>query len=227
MIKACTAGFVILALFLLAGCNLINGASNSTESFSITVNSSASIVTAKPVNGLELYLELNSATFNPGQTVMVTAGEWNTRTMLNEVAAGGRWPVQGLAMGPCGTLNYPMGVALYAGYYTEDNIYSATPLRLYDPKALYHCPMILSSISSYNFQPSSYNADVYGSCEPNPCIANFNVSGTIAYTGFWLDDQDSTFSNFVPGIYTAACGDEWGTLILIHFLVLDDQTTAG
>jgi hypothetical protein len=226
MIKTCLTGFVVLTLLLLAGCNVISGASNSKESFSITVDSQASIVTAKPVNGVQLYLELNSATFKPGEMVMVTAGEWNTLTTSNEVAADKSWPVGRLAMGPCGTLNYPMGIAFYSGYCTESDISSAKPLRLYDPKAVYHCPAVLSSISSYVFQPSSDTADVYGSCEPEPCLDDIKVGGTLTYTGFWTDEQESTFINFTSGTYTVACGDEWGTLIILHFLVLDDEPPA-
>jgi hypothetical protein len=221
MKKTYATTFIMLATLLwLTGCNSISGAASSKDSFSITVDSQASVVTAKPVNGMQLYLELNSATYQPGEVVMVTAGEWNTLTATNEAAAGRSWPVSGLAMGPCGVLNYPIGVALYSGYYTENDIFTATPLRLYDPKALYRCPVIVSSISSYVFQPSSDIADVYGSCDTGPCLDDLKIGGTLTYAGFWTDGQDSTFSNFTPGTYTVVCGDEWGTLILIHFIVL-------
>ena len=132
------------------------------------------------------------------------------------------WPVVGLIMGPCGTLNYPMGVALYAGYLTESDISSATPLRLYDPKALYHCPMILSSISSYLFQPNSDNADVYGSCDPNPCFTGFEISAALSLKGYWTDGESSVFNNFTPGTYTMVGGDEWGSLAVAHFIVLEN-----
>jgi hypothetical protein len=115
-----------------------------------------------------------------------------------------------------------MGVAIYAGYYTGDDIYTATPLHLYDPNAVYHCPMILSRIDSYVFRPSSNTADVFGSCESGPCLEDFKVGETFSYAGFWTDSADAQFTNFLPGIYTVACGDEWGTLAIIHFLVLDD-----
>ena len=42
--------------------------------------------------------------------------------------AAKKWPLQGLSLGPCGTLNYPFGVAIFAGYYTSANISTATPL---------------------------------------------------------------------------------------------------
>jgi|WetSurMetagenome_2_1015567.scaffolds.fasta_scaffold346727_1 hypothetical protein len=223
MKKVLITGLVILALILPASCGLVSRGPQPQPSISITVASPASNINAKSANGLEIILGLNSNTFKPGEPVMVTVGLRNTRDVINDVASANNWPVKGLGMGPCGTVNYPMGMAFFVGYYTEEDIYTATPLRLYDPKAVYHCPDILSEINSYVFQPSTSIADVYGSCESGPCLEDFEIEGTVSYTGFWPGGDDAKLSNFTPGVYTVVCGDEWGGLAVVHFLVLGDD----
>jgi hypothetical protein len=46
--------------------------------------------------------------------------------------------------------------------------------------------------------------------------------------GYWTDNYpldytgvNATFSNFQPGIYTVAGGDEWGQLVVLHFIVFN------
>jgi hypothetical protein len=111
---------------------------------------------------------VNSTSFEPGQGIAVTVDERNTLAEVNNIPAADDWPLQGLSLGPCGTLNYPNGVAIFEGYYTSANISTAIPLKLYDPDALYHCPGILAVITAYEFQPSSDIASIYGSCDLKP-----------------------------------------------------------
>ena len=41
-----------------------------------------------------------------------------------------------------------------------------------------------------------------------------------APTGYWASNNvGATFSNFEPGVYTVVGGDEWGTLVIVHFTV--------
>ncbi len=174
----------------------------------------------KSVNGLSLSLSLNSTTLQPGQEIVVTIDEQNTLTAVNYVPASDNWPLKGLTLGPCGTLNYPIGVAIFQGYYTCSNILSGTPLQLYKP-VVYSCPSILSRIDAYAFQPSSDNASVFGSCDPNPCFS-YNMTSKVSATGYWTNAHESAPNNFEPGDYTVAGGDEWGTLVVLHFIVQDN-----
>jgi hypothetical protein len=177
------------------------------------------------VNGLILSLALNSTTFQPGQEISVVIDEQNTLATVNNVFASNSWPLRGLSVGPCGTLNYPFGVAIFQGYYTSSNVSSAKQLQLYKP-GIYFCPTMLAEINAYAFQPSSDNASVFGSCNPNPCINDFKIESEVTVTGYWLNGQEATFGNFTPGVYTVVGGDEWGALAVLHFVVQgNDEST--
>jgi hypothetical protein len=179
------------------------------------------------VNGLSLSLSLNSTTLQPGQEISVLIDEQNTLTTVNNVSASNGWPLKGLSLGPCGTVNYPIGVAIFQGYYTSSNVSSATPLQLYKP-GIYYCPMILSYISGYVFQPSSDIAGVLSDSDPTPQLTN-KMTSEITVTGYWLNGQEATLSNFTPGVYTVVGEDEWGALAVLHFVVQgnDESTPAA
>jgi hypothetical protein len=180
-----------------------------------------SSVASKSVNGLSLSLLLNSTTFQPGQEISVVIDEQNTLATVNNVSASNGWPLRGLILGPCGTVNYPIGVAIFQGYYTPSDLSSATPLQLYQP-GIYNCPMILAGINTYAFQPLSDSASVIGSCEPNPCLTD-KMNSEITVTGYWINGQEATLSNFTSGLYTVVGGDEWGALAVLHFVVQGDD----
>ena len=174
--------------------------------------------TTKAANGLLLGLSLNQTTIESGQTVGITVYERNTLAMVNNVSASDKWPVSGLSIGPCGPLNLPIGIVVYSGNVSILAVPGADTLALYAP-GTYSCPMILSGISAYLFQPSSTEAQVIGSCTPNPCFTS-NVSSTIDAKGYWgTTFLQSSFSNFAPGIYTVLAGDEWGDVAILQFSV--------
>jgi hypothetical protein len=179
----------------------------------------------KSVNGLMLSLSLNATTFQPGQEISVVIDEQNTLPTGNNVSASNNWPLNGLSLGStCETYNYPMGVAIFQGYYTSSNVSSATPLQLYNPGISYHCPVMLA-VGYYSFAPLSDIASVfYATADgfgggPSPYLTDFKVSSEIKVTGCWTNGQEPTLGNFTPGIYTVVGGDEWGTLAVLHFVV--------
>ncbi len=111
-------------------------------------------------------------------------------------------------------MNYPVGIAIYQGYYVSANITAAKALQLYDPNAVFHCPLILSGITSFAFEPNSSSAAVFGSCGQNPCLTEA-VDPGVSVSGHWVNDRMQFFS----GVYTIVAGDEWGNLIILHFIV--------
>ena len=171
-------------------------------------------------SGLILLLSLDSKTYQSGQQVGIYINENNTLSTPNTVITSDKWPISGLGGGPCGPLNYPFGIAIFQGNYYAANISSATPLQIYEP-GIYHCPMILSSISSYVFQPLSDSADVFQMSESTAVSTmEMNTEFEPAPTGYWASNNvGATFSNFEPGVYTVVGGDEWGTLVIVHFTV--------
>lgn len=209
---------LVIALIALPACGATTETTPTVTPPSSIPPLNTSSTTSESVNGLLLSLSLNATTFQPGQEILVVIDEQNTLATVNNVSTSNSWPLKGLSLGPCGTLNYPIGVAIFQGYYTSSNVSSATPLQLYKP-GTYHCPMILSEINAYAFQPSSDIASAYGSCDPNPCLTDFEISSEITVTGYWLNGQEAAPSNFTPGVYTVVAGDEWGALAVLHFVV--------
>ena len=171
------------------------------------------------VNDLKLSLSLNSTTLQTGQSVSIVIDEQNMLPVVNNVSSSDSWLLSGLSLCSCGTINYPFGVAIFQGYYSSANVSTATPLMLYDPGALHGCPMILSEITAYVFQPSINIADIFGSCDPNPCTSDTEMNATVSATGYWMGSPTATLTNFSPGIYTVVAGDEWGTSAVLHFTV--------
>ncbi len=211
-------GLLVIALVAMAGVAFIAFLPHNSvpPAASFTgIDSAAS----KSASGLSLALSLNSTVVHPGQGVSVTVDEMNTLSEANNVSASSNWPLKGLSIGPCGPLNLPIGIAVFQGYYAAANISTAQPLQLYKP-GTYMCPMILSGIGAYVFQPTSDTAAVMGSCAPNPCFTA-NMSSRVSVGGYWSSNplQGATFGSFSPGVYTVVGGDEWGGLVVLHFLV--------
>ena len=191
-------------------------ASNTSgTSASSTASSAATSTNAKsPGSGLELSLTLNSSSISTGEEITATAVDVNTMTTADNLSAAKDWPVGNLAVGPCGQLNSPVGIAVLSGYYNAANVSSGKALQIYNP-AVYACPAILSGIDGYLFQPSSDDATVYGSCGQAACF-NETASATISVGGFWTAGP-STFTSFPSGVYTVVAGDEWGGVAVLHF----------
>jgi hypothetical protein len=184
-----------------------------------TVNTGVYSAVSESANGLRLYLSLDGTAYKAGQQVLITLDEQNTLTTVNNIPAAHNWPVKGLAIGHCGTINYPFGFAIFKGYFSADDASTATPLNLYNPNEAYHCPMILSEITAYNFKPSGDIADILGSCTPDKCISDMVTKTGVPITGYWTTGSLINSSNFDPGIYTVVGGDEWGNIVILHFTV--------
>jgi hypothetical protein len=207
----------IVCLFALTGCSSF--AHSSTQTIS-TDTSDVNSATLKSANGLSLSLSLDSTTYQPGQQVDIVIDEKNTLGITNKLNASEKWPVRGIRVGPCGTLNYPFGVAIFQGNYTVANVSSATPLQIYEP-GIYHCPMILAGIFSYGFQPLSDTAAIFQMPESDAAFTlEMKTEFEPAPTGYWTGNvQNTTLTDFEPGVYTVVAGDEWGALVVLHFTV--------
>jgi type II secretory pathway pseudopilin PulG len=188
---------------------------NSLNETGIASSMSAS-TTDEPL-GLNLSMAMNTTLLQSGQGIDVIISEKNTLSTTNTVNTSDKWQLSSLSLGPCGTINYPMGLAIFKGYYASSNISTAEALKLYQP-GTYMCPDILLDIISYTFQPISDMASV------NAPYPNFNLSmvSSVTASGYWTGGLlgHTEFSNFSSGIYTVAGGDEWGQLILLHFVVI-------
>jgi len=168
-----------------------------------------------PEKGLELSLALNASSLPTGKGIAATAVEMNTLATPNNVSAAADWPVGNLAVGPCGPLNYPVGIAVLRGNYAAGNVSSAKALQIYHP-GVAACPMVLAGITSFEFQPSSDNATIFGGCQPGGACLSEIVDSTVSVNGYW---NGGAFTSFPCGFYTVVAGDEWGGIAMIHFSV--------
>ncbi len=184
-----------------------------------SLNKTASV--SSTVSGLELSLSLNSVQLQRGQSIGATVTIFNSPGTVNNVSAAANWPIKGLTTGACGTLNDPVGFALFQGYYTLQNISSAgTPLELYYP-GVYNCPATFN-VKYYLFQPHSYSATIgvtpsFGPQTPYPITASVGANGS--WTGSAVNGQSAGHHLFTPGIYTVVAGDEWGDILILYFVV--------
>ncbi len=179
--------------------------SPTTEDF-VGISSNASL----SLNGLKLSLSLNSTTFQLGEEVSIVIDEQNTLPVENKVLASQSWPLEGLSLGPCGTINYPFGIAIFQGNYSAADISTAKRLMLYDPGATYHCPAMIAGITAYDFQPTSDMASIFDSYDPDP-FGPTQIISEVSAKGYWIGSPAATLTNFPPGVYTVVAGDEWGT----------------
>jgi hypothetical protein len=218
-ISSPTVVFLVLIIVSSAAVGVVSTVGTSAHQTGAQITKPGSVV-VRSTSGLNLSLSLGSTLVSPGQAVSIGIDEWNTLSTENTVPSASNWPLQGLTLGPCGTLNLPIGIEIAQGFYTSSNISSAQPLRLSAP-GVYFCPAMFS-ISSYAFEPSSDAAGVAGLCGSNQCFKE-NISSTTSNAGYWT--PASTFSNFTAGEYTVVGGDEWGALAILHFTVVEENST--
>lgn len=209
-----------IGVISLVGTSTHGTGTETTTTGTETTSTSSAVV--RSLSGLNLSLSLGSNLISPGRSVTVSLDEWNTLSTMNVVPSASDWPLPGLALGPCGN-NLPIGVEIAQGFYTSANISSAQSLQLNRP-GMYGCPVIFTRISSYSFEPNSDEAAAMGSCSANPCFTA-RIDWTTNTTGYWtsgalLKLASPAFSNFTQGEYTVAGGDEWGALVILHFIVV-------
>jgi hypothetical protein len=122
-------------------------------------------------------------------------------------------------------------VAFFPGYYSSADVSTATLLQFYDPNQIYMCPRFLNLTASdkYAFQPSSDIASIFVDGDFNHSLPDINTNYTVKvqgyWKGYWIGSQETKFSNFTPGVYTVAGGDEWGTLAVLHFVIQAGKST--
>ena len=213
----------VVVIVLLAGTFFVvmqlGAATSSTESQS--TQSSTSVGTsgsyANTSQNLQLRLSVNASSTGGSHgnvTVSIRVDEYNTLAAANNVSKATQWGLDGLSLGACGTQVYPFGVALYSGTYTAANVSKAEPLQIYP---IVPCPLLIRFITGYQFQPTSDLAVVLPS-GPNATATpmSANVTATTVYA---VGAPSSSSSPLGPGTYTVAAGDEWGSVVVIHFTV--------
>ena len=171
---------------------------------------------------LELRLSVN-ASYTGGThgsvAVEMKADEFNTLTSQNDVPKAGLWAMSGLSLGSCGTGTYPFGVALYAGTYTAVNVSQAAPLQIYP---VVPCPALTRLITGYLFQPGSDLAEILPASS-NTTVTLSTQLADVTATNLYGKGPTLTIG---PGNYTVAAGDEWGSVVTVHFTFGNNTSSA-
>ncbi|MFI5421795.1 MAG: hypothetical protein ACHQ1H_12570, partial [Nitrososphaerales archaeon] len=177
---------------------------------------------------LEMFL--NSTKIVSGQTLSVNISEYNALNTYNNVSAATNWPAQTASIALCNS-GYPLRMGVVRGYYSSTNISSVQPTQIghvIDPNIVYACPIFLAP-SFYNFQPQSDNASWCVVSERGACYSP--LSHVNSFNSSWVGENSAEgiparSENLSPGSYTVVGGDEWGQMVLLHFLVYSSNNNA-
>jgi len=177
---------------------------------SVTITETTQTGNQTSSDALELLLSTNSTMIKPNQTLGIDITLNNTSSNMLVKDPQNNWSMKVLSMGPC-ELD-PVGIGVYEGNHSLENITDARPLQLYQ-NGTYECPA-LTGVDRYVFEPSSDKAILETS--------NGNSTGEVKYhasfDGFYTKD------GFVPppvGAYTVVADDEWGHLAIQYFTVVN------
>ena len=91
------------------------------------------------------------------------------------------------------------------GYYTAENYTLGSVIRI--PSPLVSCPVTSNTPSFFIFQPFSSNALV----ETGGTATVLNLRTALTFVPVAAGPGSS-------GVYTVICADEWGDLVIAHFV---------
>lgn len=180
--------------------------------------------------GLNFSMTLNSTVLNSGQSISITFDEWNFLDSFNNVTASGNWSYSDFQGSPCysgpALPNLPFSIAIVQGYYTESNLTGTISLPILSPPgAWYSCPLMGGPPTEFDFYPTSDRVIV---CAPEfsgpPSFINESATQTLSFNGYYAPynfNGTTQTINFPPGVYTVVGGDEWGQLVVLHFIVFN------
>jgi len=171
--------------------------------------------------GMEITAELNATVIRAGQGLSLTATAFNTLLEENNLSFTG-FPLQGMVGIEAPIIYTTLGLSVYSGYYTLENVTSAPAMSL--PPLIETGPQ---SIPLYIiFAPTSNNATLYVSegvvvGQYSMVEYNYSYSGTGVLTGSCSGQNCRIYQPLKAGIYTIAVGAEWdrGEFVLLHFLI--------
>ena len=209
------AALAVVTLAIVSGALLERGPYLTSDDYA----PAASSVSIQSIHGLQLYLTVNGTSVPKGEGVLISVWMYNPFSQDLQVSAANQWRYEGFGTGPCGPLNLPMGILVFSGNLSLGDLQSAEPLQLYEgPPVAYHCSVDYA-ISGFVFHPLGVNATYIDVCGPALSCQGSTASITagMVFSGSYVG---GSFRNFEPGDYTVVGGDEWGGVVLLHFVVL-------
>jgi hypothetical protein len=184
--------------------------------------------------GLNFNMAINTTLLQSGEAISITLSETNTLTHFNNITASDNWSYSGFPEQICSDSpsfrNLPFALAIVHGYYSKPDLNGTTSLLILYPLGF---PEAVSCIytggppSEYDFSHSS-NVAIARNAAFNQDI-NESISTSMSFSGYYNSSQmfSTETINFPPGVYTVVGGDEWGQLVLLHFVVQGSGTASG
>jgi len=166
-----------------------------------------SSVTLDSPYGFAMHLTVNTSSVPSRGSVQITGWVNSTSSSIENITAANNWPVpQGRLWGkPC-YAEWPIGIGVMQGRYTQDNYTLGTLVQL--PQSVYHCPAQFSPPGSFAFEPYSSKALVVQNGGPVFWVFQTTVSFS----------RDTSNYQLPPGVYTAVLADEWGDVLTANFI---------
>jgi hypothetical protein len=227
---------ILLGFYLSAAVSSSSGAMITTTRIS---GSGSTVLTFDQKLSLNFSLSVNATAVPGNEAINIVLTATNTKETENELNASNSWAIKSLST-PCDYgKNYssstPVGIAFFKGDYGLNNISSATAISVWGASECLadfagNATSVLGPwlmISNYSISPESDNGVVSGFYRSYktqnvaqgtfPTELNFetNVYATNSTFGYRYNSLLSSSA----GIYTIAAGDEWGQLVLLHFVV--------
>jgi hypothetical protein len=215
LMGAVTAAILLLGLLAgTAGCKTTTSTTTTTTKTTLTTTQTTIVygnaASSQSTNVLTLSLGLDGTVYKAGQPVYIAIEEDNHLDYDLAVPSVNAWAYQKFSLGPCGINGEMYAFAVFKGNYTLSDITNLTPLYFYDYTIIPPCALVLP-VSSYVFSAKSDTVTTqYGQY---PARLETSISG------FWAGDPKAIKQNFEPGVYTVVAGDQWGSLVVVHFTV--------
>lgn len=141
------------------------------------------------------------------ETIRVSMSDTNLFPFANAPSDDAGYRALNLTGEPCGE-TYPMGVALYQGLYTLQNLSSAHYLPVVDEFTFWSCP----AMSGLPFKLAPFWTDAQ-----SLNLLGYWTAGETLHPGGGV--SLGVLHPFTPGVYTLICGDAWGHVQVLYFQV--------
>jgi len=248
--RALTAFVPLIVLFVLVALYLGTTVSSSSGgAVTTTVTSALGTTTVQTFNyklGLNFSLTVNSTTVQSNEAINVALNVTNVKSVQNQLNASDSWAISGLST-PCDfgyyDVSVPIGIGFFSGDYGLNNISTATPISVWG--AATECPVDFAGnatsalgpwlkITSYSLLPDTDNgteSGYYRSYQTRNVTLGTFPAALIFQTNVYATNSTSDYRynsllSSSAANYTIAAGDEWGQIVLLHFVVISSTIQA-
>ncbi|MDH2899566.1 MAG: hypothetical protein PXY39_01205 [archaeon] len=134
---------------------------------------------------------MNTANLYPESWISIKISENNRQSSTNIISSSDEWPFLYHSLLACSE-NYPIGIAVLAGFYTDYNITTASEtqlLNLLPPGAYNSCPTVSASMS-YSFESSGDPVNISNASSDqmfSGCLVP--MTETVELNGTWTGSE--------------------------------------